>query len=422
MNKLAYGALWIFVFTISSEPTFRGYGIIPTRITGPLALGLALLAIVISGRLRRWHPFHVAALLFVVWIGCGLVFFYNQWVTIPNDFWTFVQLALVLWIIWELTTTRSRQLGIMAAYVLGAGVSALDTIMLFRRQAEMMRRFAAGGVDNNDLAMTLALAIPMAWYLGITYRQPLRRWVCGAYLPIALFAIGLTGSRGGMLTTIIALLIVPLTLTRLSPVRRGIAIALLWISGAVAVAYVPQTLMERLASTTSEMEPGGMGGRWKIWNAGIKAFTYKPLVGYGPGAFRSAVEPWLLAKSRVAHNSFLSVLVESGLVGLLLFCSMFFAVFLGVLKLPPLERRFGLVLLATLGVSIMPLTSEGSKRVWFVLAVLAGLSQTYLAGRGGVTRRVRAGQARPPVPPLSATRDREPITTPFRTTDRSAAE
>jgi O-antigen ligase len=357
--------------------------------------------------------------LFVIWVGCGLAFFYNRWIEIPNKFWTYVQLFLVLWMIWELSRTRGRQLGLMAAYVLGATVSALDTIMLFRRQAEMMRRFAAGGVDNNDLAMMLALAIPMAWYLGLIYRQPLRRWLCSAYLPIALFAIGLTGSRGGMLTTIVALLIVPLTMTRLSPVRRGVAIALLWISGAVAVAYIPQTLMERLASTTMEVEGGRLGGRWKIWQAGFKAFGHKPFVGYGPGAFKRAIDPWLLTKNQVAHNSFLSVLVESGLVGFVLFSLMFLLVAASVLKLPPLERRFALVLLAALGMSMMPLSSEESKRVWFILALLIGLYQVSAAGAGRARGPLRAGEA---ASPLRPSRRREPLAVPLWNTHRNTTE
>ena len=418
MNKLAYGVLWFFVFTVSAEPTFRGFGLIPTRITGPLALGLALITIVLSGRLRRWHSFHVAALLFVIWVGCGLAFFYTRWIEIPNKFWTYVQLFLVLWMIWELSRTRSRQLGLMAAYVLGAAVSALDTIMLFRRHAEMMRRYAAGGVDNNDLAMMLALAIPMAWYLGMIYRQPLWRWLCSAYLPIALFAIGLTGSRGGMLTTIVALLIVPLTMTRLSPLRRGVAIALLWISGAVAVAYVPQTLMERLASTTMEVEEGRLGGRLKIWQAGLKAFAHKPFVGYGPGAFKRAIDPWLLTRSQVAHNSFLSVLVEAGVVGFILFSLMFVAVAGSVLKLPQLERRFALVLLAALGTSMMPLSSEESKRVWFILALLIGFYQVS-AGAGRARWPLRAGQ---PASPLRPSRRREPLAAPLWTTRPNTPE
>ncbi|HJR16058.1 MAG TPA: O-antigen ligase family protein [Gemmatimonadales bacterium] len=420
MSKLAYAALWVFVFTVSAEPTFRGFGVVPSRVTGPVAVGLTLLTIVLTGRLRRWHPFHITALLFVAWIGLGLLFFYTQWLELPNRFWTYIQLFLVLWIVWETAATRSRQRGLMGAYVLGASVSAIDTIILFQRKAEMMRRFAAGGVDNNDLAMMLALAIPMAWYLATTSRQLIRRWLCTAYLPIALFAIGLTGSRGGMLTTMIALLIVPLTLTRLSPLRRGIAIGLLWISGAFALAYVPQTLMERLASTTGEVEEGGIGGRMKIWIAGLRAFTASPLVGHGPASFIRAVDPYLIARAQVAHNSFLSVLVESGLPGFLLFFGMFLTAFLAILKLPYLERRYSLVLFFALGLSTLPLSSEESKRVWIVLALLVGLSQAYV--NSGVGGPLGTRLSRPAVPPGGPAQRREPMTLPLRTINRKAAE
>jgi O-antigen ligase len=83
----------------------------------------------------------------------------------------------------------------------------------------------------------------------------------------------------------------------------------------------------------------------------------------------------------VAHNSFLSVLVEHGIVGFLFYMGMFVAVVVSVLRLPLLERRFALVLLATLGVAMFPLTWEDRRPVWFVLAVLLGLSQTRIAAR-----------------------------------------
>jgi len=163
MNKIAYASIWLLVFSISSEPTFRGFGVVGSQLTGVLALGLAMVAFAASGRIRRFHPVHVAGLMFLMWTGFSLVYLNNGWMEIPNKFWTFVQLLAMMWMIWELAVSRSRQLGLMVAYVLGAYIAALDTILLWRRQGEMMRRFAAGGVDNNDLAMMLALAIPMAW-------------------------------------------------------------------------------------------------------------------------------------------------------------------------------------------------------------------------------------------------------------------
>ena len=43
-----------------------------TRVTGGLALGLTLFAIVTSGRVRRWRAFHIAGLVFMIWTGIGV--------------------------------------------------------------------------------------------------------------------------------------------------------------------------------------------------------------------------------------------------------------------------------------------------------------------------------------------------------------
>ena len=109
--------------------------------------------------------------------------------------------------IWELAPSRTRVLGLMLAYVLGCLRRRVRTpSWCSGRRRRITKRFAAGGGDSNDLAMTLALALPMAWYLGIVYREPLLRWICRGYLPVAAVALGLTGSRGGMLATMVALL------------------------------------------------------------------------------------------------------------------------------------------------------------------------------------------------------------------------
>jgi O-antigen ligase len=382
MTSVAYAALWIFVFSVPWERIFVLTGVsLVTRLMGALAVGLALLAVVISGRLRRWRAFHVAALLFVLWAGVGVLVFHMA--TVPRKFYTFVQLFLVVWMIWELTPSGRRVMGLLLAYVLGSYIAALDTLLLFARQAGALRRFASAGSDPNNLAMTLALALPIAWYLGMTYRQPLLRWICRAYLPIGLLAIGLTGSRGGMITSIVALLIVPLSMTNLSPGRMVTAVAMLGISGALAVTYVPETVIERLATTQESVLGRSLGGRFRLWKAGIHAFTEQPIMGYGTSAFRSATMAELGALTQVAHNSYISVAVEEGFVGLMLFLSMLSAVFIAVLRLPRLERRFALVLLTTLCVAMLPLTWEDQKPVWIVLAVLIAMAST---GSGGLGR------------------------------------
>jgi O-antigen ligase len=78
--------------------------------------------------------------------------------------------------------------------------------------------------------------------------------------------------------------------------------------------------------------------------------------------------------TQVAHNSFVSVLVEEGIVGLLLYLTMQGYVFFSILRLPRLERRFALVLFGTLIVAMLPLTWEDEKAAWLVMAMLMGLS------------------------------------------------
>jgi O-antigen ligase len=373
MISLAYAALWMFVFSVPWENVIAipGVGAI-SRLFGMVALGLAVLAALVAGRVRRWRAFHVAALLFVIWSGCSVLLF--QMEVVPKKFYTYVQLFLVLWMIWELAPSAQRARGLFMAYVLGAYISAFSTIMASRRQMGIARRFAATGFDANDLAAALVLALPMAWYVGSTTRHTALRWICRAYIPVGIVAIGLTGSRGGMLATIVALLVIPLTMTRISPGRLAMAIAILCLSGSLAVAYIPETVVQRLSTTKGDVEEGRLGGRLKIWVAGAKAFAKQPILGYGTSGYKTAITPFLPTKAQVAHNSFLSLLVEQGILGFFMYLTMIVSVFRAVLGLHQLERRFGLVLLATLMVVMLPLTWEDRKPVWFVLAALLGLA------------------------------------------------
>jgi O-antigen ligase len=250
-----------------------------------------------------------------------------------------------------------------------------------------LRRYAAGDFNPNWLAMTLALAIPMAWYLSTVFQRPLLRLVCRAYLPLGLLALGLTGSRGGMLTAVVALMIVPLSITRLTPGRLIAAMVTLALTGTVAAMYVPQQVVERLATTPNSVAGGSFAGRYRFWVAGLEAFAHKPLLGYGPGGFIRAIEPILGSESLVAHNSFISVLVEEGLIGLLFYATMLVAVLGAVLRLPQFERRFALVLLVTLLMAMMPTSWEDRKPVWFILAALLGLSQATVPVRASAQSR-----------------------------------
>jgi O-antigen ligase len=272
--------------------------------------------------------------------------------------------------IWELAPNFQRQRGLLLAYVCGAYVSAISTFIDYREGLHISKaasRFATGAFDPNDLGMTLALGIPMAWYLAVTYRQPLLRWLCRGYVPMGVLAIGLTASRGAMIAMIVALLIIPAAMTRLSPVKMVGTILVLAVVGTVAVSYIPETTWKRWSTTKSEVETGTMNSRLNTWRVAVRVFTFKPILGYGTSGFNWAVKGQ-------SHNSYLAILIEQGVVGFILYFGMFVAVLANVLRLPPLERRFALILVATLAIAMLPLGWDDRKPVWIILAVLSAMT------------------------------------------------
>lgn len=378
MSSIAYGFLWLFVFCVPWEGVIRISGVsIASRATGALALGMAMLVVLMTGRLRRWNVMHVAALLFILCAGLTLLMRTGN-PKMPAKYYTFVQLFAMLWMLWQLAPTRRALYGVMFAYVLGSYAASVATILLYRSQGGLLRRFAVGGVDPNDLAMTLALAVPMAWYLGTVYRNPILRLVSRGYLPVGLLALGLTGSRGGMIVAFVSLAIIPLGMAKLSPGRLTTALATLALTGALAAVYVPDKVVARLATTSTEVESARFGGRFRFWVAGMNAFTQKPLMGYGTGGFVGAIYSQLGEQSLVAHNSYISVLVEEGIVGFLCYATMLLSVVAAIRKLPKVERRFAQVLFGSLLLAMSPLTWEDHKPVWLIMGILMGLSHAAL--------------------------------------------
>jgi hypothetical protein len=84
-----------------------------------------------------------------------------------------------------------------------------------------------------------------------------------------------------------------------------------------------------------------------------------------------------------------------------------------------LERRFGLVLLATLVTAMLPLTWEDRKAVWFVMAALVGLSKAQVLGRGEAGWQLPQRRA-VVVRPTLAPRPVKPMAGPRRNLDRDA--
>jgi O-antigen ligase len=370
---LAHFFVWLLVFTVPWQNmiVLPGIGTI-SSVLGMAAIAATILHVVMSGKVRSLAAFHWLATMYMAWIFLSAFWGIARQGSIQKEVNTYLQIFVMLWVVWEAAPTRRRLVNLLQAYVFGAYVAAGSTIHNYLTGVgiqEDAQRYSATGFDPNDLGVILALALPMAWYIASTTSSTMQRWANRLYLMAGVVGILLTGSRGALLAMIVALLVVPLTLTQ---VRRGVrvaAIVLAIAAAAVAVNFVPEKAFERLGTTGSEIQGGDLNSRLRIWKGGLATVPNAPFRGHGPGGWYPAVG--LQIGNVAPHNTWLAILVEEGLIGLVLYMSMFAVIAAALLRLPTLERRNGLVQLATLMIGITPLSWHQHKAGWLTLALLA---------------------------------------------------
>jgi O-antigen ligase len=399
LNKAACACLWCFVFVLPWDvyAELPVVGSIP-RLVGIVASGVGVLYILARRRVRPLSRFHLLALVFVFWAAVSMVWSIDQDAT-RTRLITYLQLAVLVWLIWEIAWSPRRTRALLGAYVLGVSVAAVATIHDYLsgvHAAGYPGRFNGLNVNPNELGMTLALGIPMAWYLSLSdpQRRVARLWQL--YLPLASTAILLTGSRGAFLTTLVALAIIPATQGRLRLRTKAALCALAAGSLVAAATFVPEATLERLETTRADIESGYFGNRGFIWRAGLEVAREHPVIGTGAGTFGAAVEPSLNFEWS-SHSVPLSILVEDGIVGCGLFLAMFGATMMALRTVPRLQRRFGIVLLLTLGVGSLSLEWGYRKQFWFVLGIVAAEAALRPRSQRVTDLGSAAGSARPSV-------------------------
>jgi O-antigen ligase len=163
------------------------------------------------------------------------------------------------------------------------------------------------------------------------------------------------------------------------------------IAAVTAVALVPKAAWQRVGGTGTEMTQGTMDARTIIWHAGMEVFGDHPFTGIGTGSFGIAVGQRVVTQW-AAHNTFLSVLVEQGIIGFACFIFILVALGVGVMGLPPLERGLWLVMLFTWALGVSAMTWEGYKPTWFLFGMVAA----QLGASHRVLRRQRVQQTAQP--------------------------
>ncbi len=374
-SRAARVLLCLFVFSIPWEKSIQMPGIATlSHLLGVLAFIAAAIVALRRGTIRPPNLALVLAAVFVLWAALTYLWSLDRQATFMRVA-TLAELLAMAWLIWDTCRDSLQQTRLMQAYICGAvAASASAFLRFFQGLQTYWRRYAAAGFDPNDFGLILALSIPVALYLSLRAGRGMR-WCYRAAVLIVLCALLLTASRTALLTTFVAFGFALWTWREADRGHRLSSVLLLLFLLLGLYRFAPAPARERLATVTTEISSGTLHNRTLIWKAGLKIFRGHKVLGVGAGAYPEAVRPLLgtpgvPGHQYVAHNTFLSVLVECGAIGFALYALMLGTIVVYVWTMPTAERALWAVMLAVWAVGVSTLTWEHYKPSWLILALI----------------------------------------------------
>ena len=366
MRKMTYWLAVTLIFIVPWEDS------VSVTTLGSLArvMGLILAAfwvatMLLEGRFRKPHIFHVLVLLFFLWNFVSL-FWSSDTDSTMQRIKTYSQIFLLMLIYWEVFQKPDNLMTGLQAYIYGSYVLIASSIYNYANGNVAVAyegRYSATGVNAVDLTLILMMGLPIAMQLFFVARQSKKRTIWKlvnlAYIPLAIYSIILTGSR----TSLIAVIPfgVYLVGTRQIKFDRKILIfGILIVSLLVLLPFIPQSVTTRLGTLGASIEARDLGGRVELWWQAIQVFSKHPIAGLGSGALDSAI-------GSAAHNTFVSVIAETGLIGFSLFFLILAIVFFQAMNIPSGNSGPWMAIFLTWVIGVSSLSWEFRKLTWLFL-------------------------------------------------------
>jgi O-antigen ligase len=168
-----------------------------------------------------------------------------------------------------------------------------------------------------------------------------------------------------LLALTFALVFPLLALPRISLRAKVSIVVIAAIAGLISLSFWGSVAVNRLSSISAQVTQRDLNGRVNLWMGAFALFLEQPLFGVGAGSFSSSVYGGRVMEA-AAHNTFLGVMVEHGLPGLLLLLAILVNLIRIALRGPPLERRLLIVILGVWGISALSLSAENRETTWLI--------------------------------------------------------
>jgi filamentous hemagglutinin family protein len=196
---------------------------------------------------------------------------------------------------------------------IGAAVNHISGARVIEVNGVLRVQGATGILSNpNGLANTIVQTLPFIYYLFQYTKKRLKKFLLLCLFLIAVFAVLLTGSRGGFYGLVVCVFIIAC----FSKKRKiAIIIACSFMAGAIIIAG--PILVSRYATILNPSNLGSSGDA-RIWGLlhGISMFVRRPILGVGLGNYPIARGMWF-GWSLWAHNHYGQLIGELGLLGII---------------------------------------------------------------------------------------------------------
>ena len=181
-------------------------------------------------------------------------------------------------------------------------------------------------VNRHDFAaiIEMAMAIPLGMiFAGAVSRD--KKLIYGVAIALMGAALLLSGSRGGLIAFISEIILLIILTTRAKGTKNVVlkaGLSFLLVAAAVggAIFVGGDTSLTRLTSASTS--PDFSSNRTVIWAATIKLIAGTMPLGSGIGAYTQAFTPYDptsgLQRFEQAHNDYLQILADAGVVGLVI--------------------------------------------------------------------------------------------------------
>jgi O-antigen ligase len=381
-------SIWLsllFVFSVPWENAIElgvlGRG---SKVLGYLTFLVWGLAALAHRRLRKPDGFQQAYFLFLIWNGFTLYWSVDPEATF-SAFKTYAEMFGLLLLFWDLYDREVLVKAALQAYVLGAFVAAGSIIVNYLTappvRYPLHERISALGYQVDGIALIVAIAGPAAWFLAAGpeagERPALARILNYAYIPVGVVALAMTGTRGATLASIPTAVLVVWSFRKLSAGKRVMAVAALVAAIVTVVQIAPVGGLNRIgtAATLTQGNEGALSGRWSIWVESSQVFMERPVQGVGTDGHRAAIAHLRTQRSaykkaeKEAHNTYISILVETGLVGFGLFACVLACLYKRVRSRSGWDLHYWTAQVAVVAIGAMSLSLEDSKAVWIMTSL-----------------------------------------------------